>query len=309
LAADPGSELARTHPEMLLLNADGSKQIISYWNSWYLCPADPAVVEYHKAIVVKAIRDWGFDGLKLDGQFMNGAPPCYNPAHHHSRPEESVEGMPQFFRAIYETARGIKPDALIEFCPCGTGYSFFTLPFMNMTVASDPESAWQVRLKGKTLKALQGDGMAYFGDHVDMVKDDLASTVGVGGVVGTNFRWPPGSASSREGKDLTPAREQLFAKWIGIYKEKMLSRGEYLGALYDIGFDKPEAHAIRKDGNMYYAFFAPQWNGKVTLRGLGERSYQVTDYVNGKDLGTIRGPAATLDVHFEKHLLLEVKAQ
>jgi alpha-galactosidase len=79
--------------------------------------------------------------------------------------------------------------------------------------------------------------------------------------------------------------------------------------LYDIGFDKPEAHAIRKDGNMYYAFFAPQWNGKVTLRGLGERSYQVTDYVNGKDLGTIRGPAATLDVHFEKHLLLEVKAQ
>jgi alpha-galactosidase len=67
LAADPGSELMRKHPEMLLLNADGSKQKISYWNSWYLCPADPAVVEYHKAIVVKAIRDWGFDGLKLDG--------------------------------------------------------------------------------------------------------------------------------------------------------------------------------------------------------------------------------------------------
>jgi hypothetical protein len=34
---------------------------------------------------------------------------------------------------------------------------------MNMTVASDPESPWQVRLKGKTLKALQGDRMAYFG--------------------------------------------------------------------------------------------------------------------------------------------------
>jgi alpha-galactosidase len=309
LAADPSSELMRNHPEMLLLNADGSKQKISYWNSWYLCPADPAVVEYHKAIVVKMIREWGFDGLKLDGQFMNAAPACYNPAHHHSRPEESVEAMPQFFRVIYETARQIKPDVLVEFCPCGTGYNFFTLPFMNMTVASDPKSAWQVRLKGKTLKALEGNQMAYFGDHVDMVKDDLASTVGVGGVVGTDFRWPVGSGSSREGKDLTPAREQLFAKWIGIYKEKMLSRGEYLGTLYDIGFDKPETHAIRKDGNMYFAFYAPEWNGKLTLRGLEARSYRVTDYVNGNDLGTVQGPAPTLDAHFEKHLLIEAKPQ
>ncbi|HZU24647.1 MAG TPA: glycoside hydrolase family 36 protein [Bryobacteraceae bacterium] len=309
LAADPGTELVRNHPEMLLLNADGSKQIISYWNSWYLCPADPAVVAYHKAIVVKAIRDWGFDGLKLDGQFMNGAPPCYNPAHHHLRPEDSVEGMPQFFRALYDMARQIKPDALVEFCPCGTGYNFYTLPFMNMTVASDPESAWQVRLKGKTLKALQGDGMAYFGDHVDMVHDDLASTVGVGGVVGTDFRWPPGSASSREGKDLTPEREQLFAKWLGIYKDKMLSRGEYLGTLYDIGFDKPETHAIRRNGNIYYAFYAPQWSGKLTLRGLGAGNYRVTDYVDGRDLGTVRGPDATLDIRFEKHLLIEAKPE
>jgi len=28
--------------------------------------------------------DWGFDGLKLDGQHMNGVPVCYNPAHHHA---------------------------------------------------------------------------------------------------------------------------------------------------------------------------------------------------------------------------------
>jgi alpha-galactosidase len=309
LAADPGTELVRKHPEMLLLNADGSKQKISYWNSWYLCPADPAVVEYHKAIVVKAIRDWGFDGLKLDGQHMNGAPPCYNPAHKHARPEESVEAMPKFFQAIYETALQIKPEALVEFCPCGTGYNFFTLPFMNMTVASDPESAWQVRLKGKTLKALQGDSMAYFGDHVDMVKDDFASTVGVGGVIGTNFTWPEGSGGSREGRALKPAREQLFEKWIGIYKAKMLSRGEYMGTLYDIGFDLPETHAIRKDGSLYYAFYSPQWSGKVTLRGLGERSYRLTDYVDGKDLGTVHGPVATLDIKFDKHLLIEAKPE
>jgi alpha-galactosidase len=308
LAADPGTELVKKHPDWLLLNADGSKQKISYWNSWYLCPADPAVIDYHKAIVVKAIRDWGFDGLKLDGQHMNGAPPCYNPAHKHARPEESVEGMPTFFKALYDAAREVKPDALVEFCPCGTAYSFFTLPFLNMSVASDPTSAWQVRTKGKTLKALQGDSVAYFGDHVDMTKDDFASTVGVGGVVGTNFTWPEGSAE-RKRNDLTPAREQNFEKWIRIYKEKMLSRGEYLGGLYDIGFDRPEAHAIRKAGSMYYAFYAPQWNGKVTLRGLADRSYRVTDYVEGKDLGTVRGPVATLEVKFDKHLLLEAKPE
>ena len=308
LTADPGTELVKKHPEWLLLNADGSKQKISYWNSWYLCPAYPEVVAYHQAIVVKALRDWGFDGLKLDGQHMNGAPACYNPAHKHARPEESVEGMPKFFQAIYETARQTKPDALVEFCPCGTAYSFFTLPFLNMSVASDPESAWQVRTKGKTLKALQGDAVAYFGDHVDMTKDDFASTVGVGGVVGTNFTWPEGSAAKKRG-DLTPAREKNFEKWIGIYKEKMLSRGEYDGTLYDIGFDRPETHVVRKAGSLYYAFYAPQWSGKIVLRGLSQQAYRVTDYVEGKDLGTVRGPSATLDVQFEKYLLLQAKPE
>ncbi len=54
----------------------------------------------------------------------------------------------------------------------------------------------------------------------------------------------------------TPTREKEFEKWLRIYRDKMLSRGQYLGRLYDIGFDAPETHAIRKDQTMYYAFFA-----------------------------------------------------
>jgi alpha-galactosidase len=310
LSVDPDTQLIKEHPEYLLLNADGSKQKISYWNAWYLCPAIPGVVEYHKAIVTKVMRDWGFDGLKLDGQYMNGVPPCYNPAHHHASPEEAVEALPRFFKAIYDTALSIKPDALVEFCPCGTAYSFFTMPFMNMSVASDPKSSWQVRLKGKTLKALMGDSVAYFGDHVDMSDggDDFASTIGVGGVVGTNFTWPVGSAR-RPRRDLTPEKEKIWDKWIKIYKAEMLSRGEYLGTLYDIGFDRPEAHAIRKNGNMYYAFYAPQWSGKLELRGLEKRAYRLTNYETGEALGTVRGPVATWTAQFEKHLLLEAKAE
>ena len=52
--------------------------------------------------------------------------------------------MPGFFKAIWDSAQATKPGALVEICPCGTGYSFFTLPYLNMTVASDPESSWQI---------------------------------------------------------------------------------------------------------------------------------------------------------------------
>jgi alpha-galactosidase len=52
----------------------------------------------------------------------------------------------------------------------------------------------------------------------------------------------------------------------------MLSRGEYIGTLYDIGFDRPETHVVSKDGSIYYAFYAPQWSGKITLRGRNEQT-------------------------------------
>ena len=310
LSAVPASRLLKDHPDFALLNRDGSRRKISWWNSDYLCPADRQVVEYHKALVRKILGDWGFDGLKLDGQHMNGVPPCYNPAHRHKRPEDSVEALPDFFRELYETARSVKSDALVEFCPCGTAYSFFTMPHFNMSVASDPESSFQVRSKGKTLKALMGDNIPYFGDHVELSDgaNDFASTLGVGGVVGTQFVLP-NLVTKHSKSDLTPAREKLFEKWIGIYKDKMLSRGEYLGDLYDIGFDRPEAHAIRKGGEMYYAFFAGQWIGTVELRGLQDRNYHILDYVNGKDLGMVHGPQAKISVPFTKHLLLEARPE
>jgi alpha-galactosidase len=310
LAAKPDSDVVKQHPEELLLNADGSKQKISYWNDYYQCPANAAVIERHRQLVIKMLRDWDYDGLKLDGQHMNGVPPCFNPAHHHKRPEESVEDLAKFFQMIYDTARSIKPDAIVEWCPCGTAFNFYNLPNLNMSVASDPSSSWQVRTKGKSLKALHGDTTAYFGDHVELSDDhqDFASTVGIGGVVGTQFTWPVGSG--RRGKyDLTPEKEEIWKKWISLYKEKMLSKGQYRGDLYDIGFDRPEGHAIAKDGRMYYAFYAPEFHGKVEFRGLDKRTYKIRDFENRHDLGTVTGPVANMDVQFSKHLLVEADPQ
>jgi alpha-galactosidase len=310
LSAVPDSQLLKEHPDFLLLNRDGSKRKISWWNSFYLCPADRAVVEYHKALVRKILGEWGFDGLKLDGQHMNAVPPCYNPAHHHKRPEDSVEALPDFFRELYETARSVTPDALVEFCPCGTAYSFFTMPHFNMSVASDPESSFQIRSKGKTLKALMGDNVPYFGDHVELSDGaiDFASTVGVGGVVGTQFVLP-NLVKKRSTSDLTPEREKIFEKWLHIYKDKMLSRGEYLGDLYDIGFDLPETHVIHKGEEMYYAFFARHWSGPIELRGLQDHAYRIVDYVSNKDFGTVHGPRAKISVQFDKHLLIEAQPE
>ena len=125
LAVHLGTDLIHEFPEYVLLNRDGSMQFISYWRDYYLCPAYEEVVENAKALVRKFMIDWDFDGLKIDGQHLNGVPPCYNRDHNHEYPEESVEQLPAYLKAIYDQALAIKPDAVIEICPCGCAYSFF----------------------------------------------------------------------------------------------------------------------------------------------------------------------------------------
>ncbi|MBS0387862.1 MAG: alpha-galactosidase [Proteobacteria bacterium] len=311
LAADPLSRTDREHHDWLLQNADGTPRHISWWDSNYLCPAYGPVQEDAAAFVRKALGEWGFDGLKIDGQHLNAAPPCYNKAHHHAAPEEAAERVPEFFRAVWNAAQQVKPGAVIEVCPCGTGYSFFTMPYLNMTVASDPESSWQVRLKGKTIKALLGDRSAYFGDFVELSDGatDFASTFGVGGVIGSNFAWPGVPGEKDPKLLLTPERQVLWAKWVKLFQQQRLVDGEYLGTLYDIGFDVPETHVIAKGQAMYYAFYAPQFHGRVQLRGLQPGRYRIRDYVNDRDLGEVRAPDATLAVDFEHSLLVEALPQ
>jgi alpha-galactosidase len=88
----------------------------------------------------------------------------------------------------------------------------------------------------------------------------------------------------------------------------MLSVGLYRGDLYDLGYDYPETHCIQKGDTMFYAFYNPDFNGTVELRGLdANKKYSVFDYVNDKDLGTINGSQPKLKIAFKKSLLIEVK--
>jgi alpha-galactosidase len=306
LAAEPGSDLVRDHADLLLLDKVGTAQDVTGWDSLYLCPAYPQTIERTKALVRKIMAEWGYEGLKIDGQHLNAVAPCYNPAHNHARPEESVEKLQDFWKVIYEEATAINPDAVLEFCPCGTSYAFHSLPYMHQAVGSDPLSSWQVRHKGKAIKALMGSSAAYAGDHVELSDDgnDFASTVGIGAIVSTKFTWP----RDRKGENeflLTAQKEKEWRKWIALYSEKRLPEGRYLGGLYDIGFDKPEAHVIVKDGRYYYAFYAERWNGPVELRGLGNGRYAVADYWTGRSIGPVSATANRLSVAFKRFLLLE----
>jgi alpha-galactosidase len=316
------SKVVQEHPDWLILNKDGSHAHFTR-DLAILDPSLPEVQAYYKQLTEKFIRDWGFDGSKLDNIYS--VPACYNPAHHHKSPQESINAMADVYKTIFQTTRAIKPQSVTQSCPCGTPPSLAWLPYMDQAVTADPVGAVQVRRRIKMYKALLGPESAVYGDHVelsDMTRlpkgqwlehgSDFASTIGTGGVVGTKFVWPdPGPKFKNV--VLTPEKEELWKKWTTIYNDKMLSKGSFLN-LYTYGYDSPEAYAIKKDGKMYYAFFAPtanaEWKGEVELRGLdSSKRFEVKDYTDGANLGfvdTSSGQAPKLKVDFKDHLLLEV---
>jgi alpha-galactosidase len=180
-----------------------------------------------------------------------------------------------------------------------------------------------------------------YGDHVELtqisgtgdneqdVGSDFASTLGTGGVLGTKFTWPDYGPKLKN-VYLNSDKEPHWKKWIDLYNQKMLSKGNFLD-LYVYGYDEPEGYAIEKDGNMFYAFYpgekvgkpaqagkpteadknakagnnAGEWKGQVELRGLRSRQYKVVDYVNNIDYGTVTGPDARLNLEFSGSLLLQ----
>ena len=308
LAVSPESNALKNDPHLLLIQPSGAPQYITWWNAYYMAPTYPGTRKAASDAVQLFLKDWGFDGIKMDGQHLNAVAPDIGEGHNIEHPADAPKELPDYFKLIYKTAMGINPGAVLQLCPCGDCMNVFNMPYTNQFVASDPESSWQVRLKGKVYKAIM-PATPYFGDHVELTDshEDFASQLGIGAVLGTKFTYPATGDSAIDSNLLTPAREKLFKKWIRLYHEKMLSTGKYLGSLYDIGYDYPEAYAIRKADTMYYSFYNPDFTGTVTLKGLAKNTrYQVTDYYQGKALGRVSADEPRLKVNFKDFLLLEV---
>ena len=311
------SNVAKQHPDWLILDEKGNPARATA-DLGAFCPAIPEVKQYYRQLTERFIRDWDFDGHKLD--FSYTVPACYNPKHHHHSPAESIAAVGDIYKIILETTRALKPDSVTQACPCGTPPNLAWLPYIDQAVTADPVGSRQLRLRTKMYKALLGPQAAVYGDHVELTEvqlsntqnevdkgRDFASEVGVGAVLGTKFTWPDYGPKFKI-VELTPEKEAHWKKWIDIYQDKMLSRGQFLD-LYTYGYDSPEAYAIAKDGRVYYAFYAPDknkpWKGEVELRGLGPGTYEILDYEHGKQLGSLDANSPKLKVGFSEHLLLE----
>ena len=312
LAADPDTKLVKEHPEMLLLTEEWAHEYITWWNSWYLSPVNPHVDAYTRDLLDMFLRRWNFDGLKIDGQHLNCCLPDYNEASGLNNAWEAPEQMPTYFGKVYDEARAIKPNAVIQVCPCGCAVNYFLVPQINQAVASDPMSSCQVRMKRKAYAAM-APGLAYYGDHVELTDGgkDFASQIGTGSVIGTKFTWPKDNPDWTEGPFLlTPEKEALIRKWMKIFKENNLARGEYLN-LYTWGYDYPETHVIRQNDALYYAFYIdddPAFNGTLELRGLDPaKTYTAIEYAADEPREfEISGADPHIEANFERSYLLKV---
>jgi alpha-galactosidase len=302
-SATPGSsKLFSTRPEWVVVNAGGGYPRCPR-NMYFLDGSLPQVRSYIEQLTEKFIDDWGFDGHKLDAYWV--VPPTYrDPAQDSAR---SYQAVPELIQTIYETSKALKRYSVTEICNCGVPQDFYQSRFTDQPVVADPTSFAQVRRRVKLNKALWGPRCPVFTDHVEHIQvsrnelgSDFASTIGTGGVPGTKFTWPAGPEKVR----LTPDKEVHWKKWLTLYRNTMLSQGDYTN-LYDLAFDKPETHVIRKGSKQYYAFYGDKWDGEIELRGLAKGKYLVRDYVNADTLGVVSAPNARINVTFNEHLLIE----
>ena len=309
LAADPGTDILKKHPEMLLRTEEEAPEFITWWDSWYLSPVSPVTDAYTADLVKMFMQTWNFDGLKIDGQHLNCCLPDYGESAAVKHPWEAPEQMPGYFGKVYEQARAYKSDAVVQVCPCGCAVNYFILPNINQAVASDPESSRQVRMKRKAYAAMAPD-LAYYGDHIELTDggDDFATQIGTGSVIGTKFTYPKDNPYVTDGPFvLTPEKEALIRKWMKIYKEHNLARGEYLN-LYTWGFDCPETHVIRQNNALYYAFYADTFDGTVELRGLEPgKTYTAVEYTADEPRTfTVNGSSPDIAVRFERNYLIQL---
>ncbi len=330
LAADPDTKLVKEHPEMLLLTDEWAHEYITWWDSWYLSPINPAVDAYTSDLLKMFLQRWNFDGLKIDGQHLNCCMPDYNELTGLDNAWQAPEKMYTYYEKIYKESRQYKPDAVIQICPCGCAVNYWIIPQINQAVASDPMSSRQVRMKRKAYAAMAPE-LAYYGDHIELTDggNDFASQIGTGSVIGTKFTWPKDNPDWHEGPFLlTPEKEALLRKWMKIYKENNLARGEYLN-LYTWGYDYPEAHVIRQNNALYYAFYVdpvaplgamdpahvdkasvpePTYSGTLELRGLdAAKTYTAIEYTADEPKEfEVSGADPKIEVNFERSYLLKV---
>lgn len=299
----PKSNLAKERPDLLVQAEDGTYPLDSR-HQYQICPAYEPGLKYIQDLVTKFTGKWGYDGLYTDSRGLASVPPCFNKAHNHKSPLESFQEVPQVFKIVYETLQNYNKNAFQEVCICATPHSPYNMAYYQIASASDPVSRVQMRNRIKVEKGIHGPTFC-IGDCYQVPKDEwegysidqsFESAMGTGAQVTTFY------------KDLDSGQFKEWKKWIRKYRELELSSAEYMN-LYDIAFDKPEIHVVKKGNDLFYGIFADSVSKTepIQLRGLAKDvEYSVYDYANDKQLKTLNGNNPVIHVDFKENLLLQL---
>lgn len=216
-------------------------------NDIYLDDDDVALLDPSKPEVLSLVsnqlavfQSMGIDHVYVDSQQAQLAAP---PNFANTRPLDSHEGLP----ALYDLIRseGESRNMTIEICPDGRSQTLLNMP-QAVTNIGDPKNDRQLRAEHRWLKAIQGS-RAIVGTYVEPFSDNPVSgsflnIIGIGGNIQSI-----GDANNLQNEE--------WNTWLTFQNQHQLVTADYL-PLYDIGFDYPEGHVLRRDDYTFYAFFA-----------------------------------------------------
>lgn len=257
----------------------------------YLCPAYAPAVAAMTAMVDRMLGEWGADALYMDTDGLLGVPPCYNPAHGHTRAAQSAEKMPDLYQAIEAAARRWKPDGFLVTCECSAPHDPYKMAYYDQEDASDPITDRMVRWKVKFSKALRGADAPVGDGYVDpMPFNDLSGTFAYG--------FGAGAVLTSMHASLDALGAANWNTWSALNAMEGASRAEVVN-VYNLGFEFPEGHALRRDDGVMFFTFASDlaWSGQVELRGLEPgTSYEVRELDTGALVAMAAGPEAAVAV-------------
>jgi len=300
------SRLAKEHPEFLVMDKDGDFPLESR-KLYQLCPGYAPAMEHVQKLVERFIVEWGYDGLYSDTRGLSAVPPCYNPKHNHKTPLESFQAVPKVFDIIDSTLKKHNAEAIHEVCVCAAPHSPYSMPYYDIASASDPINLLQTRRRIKVEKAIHGSSFAV-GDCYQVPDDEWSgfsvpqafeSAIGTGAQVTTFYT------------DLDSVQNLHWNRWFKDYTKLKLSSSEYVN-LYDLAYDSPEVHVIKKGDVIFYGIYADLWSktDTIELRGLKPGvSYSVYDYANKRYITSVNGNDPFIQVGFRDYLLIEVKPE
>lgn len=303
LIAEPHSNIAKTHPDWFMHRKDDSPYLMENPVSYFLCPDYEPVNKFWEEQIEKIYKTFGLDFIYHDWANLIEVPPCYNPLHKHESPLSPYWNMSNQYKLMYEKVQSIKPGYAIEMCECGRPHDPYKMPYYNITNASDATSKEQVRQRLKVEKALNGSKVYFNPGYVLPAKPredwdydpcEIDECVAMGGYFETYYT------------ELSPVKKKEWIKWLEIYREEQIYKGEYLN-LYDIEFDNPDVHVTKKDG-VFYFFAQGPFDGKLELRGLEERKYKVNDLFTKEFISIVDGPVAKIKLKSDGNIYLKVES-